>query len=54
MKDAEPIWRGVIEHVEGEERVYFNNLDMIKSYFAEYLEKIGSGKAIGKDEHECQ
>jgi hypothetical protein len=41
QKDAEPIWRGVIEHVEGDEPVYFDHLDKINSYFAKYLEKIG-------------
>jgi hypothetical protein len=39
--DAEPIWRGVIEDVEDEERVYFNHLDKMSTYFAKYLEKIG-------------
>jgi len=39
-KDAEPIWRGVIEHVEGDERVYFDHLDKMNTYFAKYLEKI--------------
>jgi hypothetical protein len=41
LKDAEPIWRGVIEDVEGDERVYFNHLDKVNTYFAKYLEKIG-------------
>ena len=40
-KDAESIWRGVIEHVEGDEPVYFDHLDKINSYFAKYLEKNG-------------
>jgi hypothetical protein len=41
MKDAEPIWRGVIEDVEGEKPVYFDHLDKMSIYFAKYLEKIG-------------
>jgi len=46
LKDAEPIWRGVIEHVEigGVEHVkpvYFDRLDKMRSYFANYLHKIG-------------
>lgn len=41
MKEAEPIWRGVIEDVEDEERVYFDHLDKMNTYFAKYLEKIG-------------
>jgi hypothetical protein len=41
QKDAEPIWRGVIEHVEGDESVYFDHLDKMNIYFAKYLEKIG-------------
>lgn len=40
-KDAEPIWPGVIEHVEGDEPVYFDHLDKMNAYFARYLEKIG-------------
>ena len=40
-KDAEPIWRGVIEHVEDDERVYFDQLDKMRTYFSKYLEKIG-------------
>jgi len=40
-KDAEPIWRGVIEDVEGEERVYFDHLDKMRAYFGKYLQKIG-------------
>ena len=41
MRDAEPIWRGVIEHVEGNERAYFDHLDKMRAYFARYLEEIG-------------
>ena len=47
LKNAEPVWRGVIEHVEAEygkkdERpVYFDHLDELSSYFAKYLKKIG-------------
>lgn len=40
-KDAEAIWRGVIEDVEGDKPVYFDHLDKIRIYFAQYLEKIG-------------
>ena len=40
-KDAEPIWRGVIEDVEDHERVYFDHLDKMSTYFAKYLQKIG-------------
>ena len=41
IKDAEPLWRGVIEHVEGEKRVYFDHLDKMSTYFAKYLEAMG-------------
>jgi hypothetical protein len=40
-KDAEVIWRGVIEEVEGDERLYFDHLDKMSIYFAKYLKKIG-------------
>lgn len=47
LKNAEPVWRGVIEHVEiehgkkDEKPVYFDHLDELRSYFAKYLQKIG-------------
>jgi hypothetical protein len=46
MKDGEPIWRGVIQHVEteharDEKPVYFDHLDKMRFYFARYLEKLG-------------
>lgn len=41
IKDAEPLWRGVIEDVEGQELVYFDHLDKMDAYFARYLEEIG-------------
>jgi hypothetical protein len=45
-RGAEPIWRGVIEHVEIEQAehekpVYFDHLDKMRSYFVKYLQKIG-------------
>ena len=47
LQNAEPVWRGVIEHVEiepnkeEENPVYFDHLDKLRSYFAIYLQKIG-------------
>jgi len=47
LKNAEPVWRGVIEHIEieeakkGEAPVYFDNLDKLRAYFVRYLQKIG-------------
>jgi hypothetical protein len=52
LKNAEPLWRGVIEHVEMEPHggietpVYFDHLDKLKSYFAAYLKRIG----VNRDE----
>ena len=40
-KDAELIWRGVIEHVQGNALFYFNHLDTLEAYFAKYLENMG-------------
>lgn len=40
-KDAETIWRGVIEDVNGEKPVYFDQLDKMSTYFAQFLQKIG-------------
>jgi len=41
MSDAEPIWRGVIERVDNGDRVCFNQLDKMNTYFAKYLNEIG-------------
>ena len=47
LQHAEPVWRGVIEHIEvehdnqDENPVYFDHLDKLRSYFAAYLQKIG-------------
>lgn len=40
-KDAEPIWRGVIEDVNGEKPVYFDHLDKMSTYFTRFLQRIG-------------
>jgi hypothetical protein len=41
LKDAELVWRGVIEHVDGDKPVYFDHLNKMNTYFAHYLEKFG-------------
>ena len=47
LHNAEPVWRGVIEHVQLEQSnkdelpVYFDHLDELRSYFATYLKEIG-------------
>ena len=41
LRDAEPIWRGMIERVEDKQRLYFDHLDQLNSYFARYLAEIG-------------
>jgi hypothetical protein len=41
LKDAEPIWRGVIEHVDSGARVYFDKLEQIAIYVMPYLEAMG-------------
>ena len=40
-KNAKPVWRGVIERVDSGERVYFDQLDKISTYFARYLDELG-------------
>lgn len=40
-KNAKPVWRGVIERVDSGERVYFDQLDKISTYFAHYLDELG-------------
>ncbi|HLO18524.1 MAG TPA: hypothetical protein VK206_27080 [Anaerolineales bacterium] len=47
LKSADPVWRGVIEHIDieddkkNEATVYFDHLDKMRSYFANYLQKMG-------------
>ena len=47
-KDADPIWRGVIEDVNGEKPVYFDQLDKMSTYFSQFLQKIGIQANNGK------
>jgi len=41
LKDAEPIWRGVIEHVDRGTRVYFDQLEQIAIHMLPYVEAMG-------------
>ena len=41
IKDAEPIWRGVIEHVGSSDRIYFNNLNKIAILLTPFIESMG-------------
>ena len=41
MKNAKPVWRGVIERVDSGDRIYFDQLDKISAYFANYLDELG-------------
>jgi putative component of toxin-antitoxin plasmid stabilization module len=41
-KDAEPIWRGVIEHVGSGERAYFDKLEQIALHVIPYIESMGA------------
>ena len=41
MKNAKPVWRGVIERVDSGDRIYFDQLDKISAYFANYLYELG-------------
>lgn len=41
LKDAEPIWRGVIEDVGNGTRVYFDQLEQIALHITAYLEAMG-------------
>ena len=39
IKDAKPIWRGVVEHVISGERRYLEDLDEIKTFITCYLQE---------------
>jgi len=38
---AEPVWRGVMQHVVSGERVYFARIDEVGKHLMAYLESIG-------------
>jgi hypothetical protein len=40
-KNAQPVWRGVIERVDNGDRVYFDQLEKMNIYFEKYLTEIG-------------
>ena len=48
LRDAEPIWRGVIEHVGSGARVYFDQLEQIAVHVMPYLEAMGIKVDKGK------
>jgi hypothetical protein len=41
IKDSEPTWRGVIEHVGSGARVYFDQLEQIVGHLLPYVEAMG-------------
>ncbi len=41
IKDAKPIWRGVVEHVPTGQRRYLEDLDEIKAFISVYLQDTG-------------
>ena len=41
IKDAKPIWRGVIEHVGSGEQVYFDQLEQIAIQVMPHIEAMG-------------
>jgi hypothetical protein len=38
IKNAKPIWRGVVEHVASGQRRYLRDLDEVKAFVASYLQ----------------
>jgi len=41
IKDAKPIWRGVVEHVASGQRLYLEDLDEIKTFIDNHLQETG-------------
>jgi hypothetical protein len=41
LKDAEPIWRGVIEHIGSGKKVYFDHLEQIAIHIMPYIRALG-------------
>jgi hypothetical protein len=44
FKDAEPIWRGIIEHIPSGQYYYFNQLDHLHEILNSYLNNPQSGQ----------
>jgi hypothetical protein len=41
IKDAKPIWRGVVEHVASGQRRYLEDLDEVKAFITVHLQDTG-------------
>ena len=41
IKDAKPIWRGVVEHVASGQKRYLEDLEAVKAFIAVYLQETG-------------
>ena len=41
IKNAKPIWRGVVEHVASGQCLYIQDLDEIKAFVASHLQEKG-------------
>ena len=41
IKDAKPIWRGVVEHVASGQRRYLEDLDEVKAFITAHLQNTG-------------
>ena len=37
LENANPIWRGVIEHVASDHKIHLKNLEEVKQFIMEYL-----------------
>jgi len=40
IKDAKPVWRGVVEHVSSGRKLYLKNLKEIKAFIESYIGEI--------------
>jgi len=40
IKDAKPVWRGVVEHVASGRKLYLKNLEEIKAFIKSYIGEI--------------
>ncbi len=53
LEEAEPVWRGEVEHVPTGKRIYFKNFEELKGFLASYLPEI-TAKEKRQDEKQQQ
>jgi hypothetical protein len=45
-KENRKVWRGYIQHIPSENKVYLKSLEEINVYMGQYLKAIGEGRGV--------